>query len=85
MAPQLRSDLAQAGLLEGVGGFPHFIDTRGAAQFLGVSASFLNKARLTGGGPAYAKFGAHVRYTVPSLLAWAESHTRTSTSKGEAS
>jgi hypothetical protein len=81
MAPQLKSDLAQAGLLEGSGGFPHFIDTRGAAQFLGVSASFLNKARLSGGGPAYAKFGAHVRYNVKALLAWAESRTRTSTSE----
>jgi hypothetical protein len=84
MAPQLKSDLACAGLLESPGGSPHFIDTRAAGRFLGVSASFLNKARLTGGGPAYAKFGAHVRYTVPSLLAYAESRTRTSTSEGEA-
>ena len=81
MASQLKSDLARAGLLEGPGGLPHFIDTRGAAQFLGVSASFLNKARLSGDGPAYAKFGAHVRYNVKALLTWAELRTRTSTSE----
>jgi hypothetical protein len=59
MAPQLKSDLATAGLLEGPSGgiIPQFLDTRDAARLLNVSVSFLNKARLTGGGPSYAKFG----------------------------
>ena len=48
-------------------------------KILNVSASFLNKLRLTGGGPSYAKFGFHVRYTTSALLAYAESRTRTST------
>jgi len=59
---------------------PRYVDVKGAAEILHVSASFLNKLRLTGDGPRFAKFGFHVRYSVPALLAWAESRTRTSTS-----
>jgi hypothetical protein len=62
-----------------------FVDVKGAAEILAVSASFLNKARVTGDGPPFVKFGFHVRYSVPALLAWAESLTRRSTSdRGEA-
>jgi hypothetical protein len=64
---------------------PQFVDVRDAAKILNVSASYLNKLRMTGGGPPFAKFGFHVRYAVPAILAWAESRTRTSTSdSGEA-
>jgi hypothetical protein len=64
---------------------PQFVDAKGAAKILNISASFLNKARMTGDGPPYVKFGFHVRYSVPAILAWAESRTRSSTSDpGEA-
>lgn len=33
-----------------------------AALYLGVSASFLNKARCDGSGPAFLKIGSCVRY-----------------------
>jgi Helix-turn-helix domain len=64
---------------------PQFVDVKDAAKILNVSASYLNKLRMTGDGPPFAKFGFHVRYAVPAILAWAESRTRTSTSdSGEA-
>jgi hypothetical protein len=59
---------------------PRYVDVKGAAEILHVSASFLNKLRMTGDGPPFAKFGFHVRYNVPGLLAWAASRVRTSTS-----
>jgi hypothetical protein len=59
---------------------PMFVDVKRAAEILQISASFLNKARLTGDGPPFAKFGFHVRYNVAALLGWAEGRTRSSTS-----
>ena len=59
---------------------PLFVDTPAAAKILNISASFLNKLRVTGEGPSYSKFGAHVRYSVSALLEWAESQSRKSTS-----
>jgi hypothetical protein len=59
---------------------PQFVDVKGAAEILKVSASYLNKLRMTGDGPPYAKFGFHVRYNVAAVLAWAESRVRLSTS-----
>jgi Helix-turn-helix domain len=64
---------------------PQFVDVKDAAKILNVSASYLNKLRMTGDGPPYAKFGFHVRYNVAGVLAWAEAQTRSSTSDpGEA-
>jgi hypothetical protein len=50
-----------------------------AASKLGVSKSFLNKERVYGGGPPFVKFGAAVRYHIPTLLEWAAAQTRRST------
>ena len=74
MGPQLKADLARGGLLT------TYVDTKAAAAFLRVSASFLHKARLKGTGPVYAKFGAAVRYDIDELRADAASRSRTSTS-----
>jgi hypothetical protein len=73
MAPQLQADLARR-----YGG--EYCNTRRAADLLGVSASFLNKKRLTGDGPAFNKFGRTVRYRVDGLLEWAACKRRSSTS-----
>jgi hypothetical protein len=54
--------------------------TEATALQLGVSSSYLNKARLSGGGPPYVKFGHAVRYHWPTVRAWAEGQTRRSTS-----
>ncbi len=54
-----------------------------AAHWLGVSLSFLNKLRLTGSGPRYAKISRRVCYDQADLTAWLESQKRRSTRDGE--
>lgn len=41
-----------------------------AAAYVGVSKSYLDKARCYGGGPTYAKLGATVIYRSEDLDAW---------------
>ncbi len=59
-----------------------------AAQFLNVSASFLNKARVSGsaaGGPRYIKFSpssrGRVGYELADLERWLDSKKRSHTSE----
>ncbi|WP_260682905.1 helix-turn-helix transcriptional regulator [Rhizobium laguerreae] len=54
--------------------------TDDAATYTGVSASTLNKLRLTGGGPDYIKLGKSVVYDPADLDAWLSSKRRRSTS-----
>ena len=42
----------------------------GAAQYLGVSRGFLDKLRMTGGGPAFLKLSRKVAYERQALDAW---------------
>ncbi|MET3997249.1 putative DNA-binding transcriptional regulator AlpA [Bradyrhizobium sp. S3.9.2] len=49
------------------------IRTAEAAKYLGLSKSFLDKARIYGGGPAFMKFGTAVVYSTDDLDAWAVS------------
>jgi hypothetical protein len=58
-----------------------FVDVKGAAEILKISPSFLNKARVYGDGPPYAKIGKAVRYRVSGLFAWADAQARRSTSE----
>lgn len=51
-----------------------------AAKRLGISKSWLNKKRVTGGGPPYIKLGRRVVYDVCELEVWAEGRKRTNTS-----
>lgn len=57
------------------------IRTADAAAHLGVSKSFLEKLRLSGGGPLYAKLGKVVIYDRADLDAWANARKRSSTSE----
>lgn len=57
------------------------LNTAEAAERLGVSASYLNKLRLTGGGPVFVKMGAKVVYDASDLGAWVAARRRTSTSQ----
>jgi predicted DNA-binding transcriptional regulator AlpA len=50
------------------------------AQVLNVSCSWLNKARLTGDGPIYAKIGRRVVYSTNDLDEWLEKRKFASTS-----
>ena len=51
-----------------------------AAPVLGLSVSWLAKARLRGDGPRYVKVGHSVRYPLSYLRDYIRSRTRTSTS-----
>lgn len=66
--------------------FPSVLDTRGAADFLGVSARTLEGFRVRGGGPRFVKIGGAVRYRLTSLEEYLQHHERASTSDtGQAS
>jgi predicted DNA-binding transcriptional regulator AlpA len=55
-----------------------------AAHYCGLSASLLNRLRMTGGGPAYSKISSIVSYDPDDLDAWLHAHRRTSTAEGAA-
>jgi predicted DNA-binding transcriptional regulator AlpA len=58
-----------------------YLTVREASAHLKLSKSFLDKLRLTGGGPAYLKLGARrVVYDRAELDAWASKGRRLSTS-----
>lgn len=42
-----------------------------AADYLGVSKSFFDKARIYGGGPTFMRFGRAVVYSTEALDEWA--------------
>ena len=56
------------------------LSTVEAADRLGVSSSYLNKLRVTGGGPPFVKIGARVAYDPADLGRWLEAQKRSSTS-----
>jgi hypothetical protein len=62
-----------------------YTNTRGAAAHLACSTSYLEKGRLTGGGPRFIKIGKAVRYRLADLDAFAESRSHASTSEYVAS
>lgn len=53
------------------------MDTKDAAIYLGKSASWLNKTRMTGTGPVYLKIGGNVRYERTDLDAFLAEARRT--------
>lgn len=57
-----------------------YLNTFQAAEFLGVSPSYMNKLRLTGDGPVFAKIGTRVAYDIADLKSWVEARKQTSTS-----
>ena len=58
-----------------------WLRTRPAARHLGIGFSTLNKLRLTGDGPRFAKLGAVVVYDRNDLDAWATERKIGSTSE----
>jgi excisionase family DNA binding protein len=62
--------------------FPNrLLSVEEAARLLGLSASTLNKLRLTGGGPRFAKLGRRCLYDGDDLKKWAAERKRMSTSE----
>jgi hypothetical protein len=51
-------------------GYPLHLDTRQAAEILGMSSSWLVQLRRKGGGPVFRKFGRKVKYYVLDLVEW---------------
>ena len=43
------------------------VDTKAAAEILGLSVATLKKYRMVGGGPAFHKFGRSVRYDLNDI------------------
>jgi excisionase family DNA binding protein len=56
-----------------------FLTTNEASKYLAISRRTLERWRLIGDGPPFAKFGHLCRYAVDDLDCWAASTRRTST------
>jgi predicted DNA-binding transcriptional regulator AlpA len=56
------------------------LDTREAADLLGLSTSHLKHLRVRGDGPPYSRLGGAIRYRVGDLLDWVASKKVSSTS-----
>lgn len=57
-----------------------YLSTREAAEWLGLSPRTLDRYRVSGGGPAFHRFGGRVRYLAEDLDDWASARRRLSTS-----
>ena len=57
------------------------LDTPEAAAYVRLSPVTMERLRLTGDGPRYAKLGKSVRYRAIDLDAWLESRLIASTSE----
>ena len=60
---------------------PRWLRVKAAAAHLKLGVSTMNKLRLTGGGPPYAKLGHTVVYDPTDLDAWANARKVRSTSE----
>ena len=60
---------------------PEYFNTKLAAQRYGLSASWLSKLRVFGGGSPYLKVGRRVVYERFAFERWLASHRRESTSQ----
>ena len=58
----------------------NYLNTRQAAEWLGLSMRTLHRYRVSGRGPVFHRFGGRVRYLRADLDAWAASRRRASTS-----
>lgn len=61
-----------------------YVDTLRAADMLGISARTLQRMRLTGDGPQYAKAGRRVLYRKDWLEQWLLSRSFRSTAEAKA-
>lgn len=55
---------------------PRFLTVTDAARYLGLSKSYLDKARVERRGPTPTYFGTAVRYAVDDLDIWANQFRR---------
>lgn len=71
-------------MMSAAGALPLLLPVEEAAGYLGLSASYLNKLRGFGGGPAYHKLGRRVLYRRSDLEQWLNGRRFESTSQAEA-
>ena len=57
------------------------VDTATAARIVGLAKNTLEKMRVYGGGPRFAKYRSAVRYCVRDLRTWVEANSAESTSE----
>ena len=62
-------------------GVPRWLTEREAGAWLNLSVKWLQKQRLLGHPPRYAKFGGAIRYGVADLEAYEQACLRESTSE----
>lgn len=62
------------------GSLPRYLRTPEASRIVGLSIRTLEKHRIYGTGPRYAKLGGRVVYRLEDLQAWVESGMKASTS-----
>ena len=55
---------------------PRYLDTRQAAEIVGLSPRTLEYYRTTGQGPAFFKLGGRVRYSVAEIERWVRARRR---------
>ncbi len=60
---------------------PTFLNSKQAADYLGLKPNTLAKMRVYGNGPKYRKHGFRVLYAFEDLNAWSEASSRRSTSE----
>lgn len=60
---------------------PTFLNSKQAADYLGLKPNTLAKMRVYGNGPKYRKHGFRVLYALEDLNAWSEASSRRSTSE----
>ena len=58
------------------------IKVREAARYVGLSKSFLDKARIYGGGPAFRRLGSAIVYSTDDLERWMQACTVGSSNTG---
>jgi predicted DNA-binding transcriptional regulator AlpA len=63
--------------------FDKLLTVSEAAEFLQLSESWMNKARIYGDGPRFIKMGRSVRYSLHALEEFKRAHSRGSTSEYE--
>ena len=65
--------------VNGAGALPRYLNTREAAEIVGMSPRTLEYYRTTGQGPAYFKLGGRVRYALEDIERWVHARRRYST------
>ena len=60
---------------------PVFLNSKQAADYLGLKPNTLAKMRVYGNGPQYRKHGFRVFYSLDDLNAWSQASRRSSTSE----